>query len=102
MGTYLNSQRVVFIALLLLIVSLLYSSTFYAPFNFDDEVVILQTKDGLEFSVTNQARKKCAVFGRKPVFVHDDGIYSFGRRLANFKCVLSQKKITGKTFNDYR
>ena len=40
MGTYLNSQRVVFIALLLLIVSLLYSSTFYAPFNFDDEVVI--------------------------------------------------------------
>ena len=40
MGTYLNSQRVVFIALLLLIVSLLYSSTFYAPFNFDDEAVI--------------------------------------------------------------
>ena len=40
METYLNSRRVVFIALLLLIVSLLYSSTFYAPFNFDDEVVI--------------------------------------------------------------
>ena len=40
MGTYLNSRRVVFIALLLLIVSLLYSSTFYAPFNFDDEAVI--------------------------------------------------------------
>ena len=40
METYLNSRRVVFIALLLLIVSLLYSSTFYAPFNFDDEAVI--------------------------------------------------------------
>ena len=40
MGTYLNSRRVVFIALLLLIVSLLYSTTFYAPFNFDDEIVI--------------------------------------------------------------
>ena len=40
METYLNSRRVVAIALLLLIVSLLYSSTFYAPFNFDDEVVI--------------------------------------------------------------
>ena len=40
METYLNSPRVVFIALLLLIVSLLYSSTFYAPFNFDDEAVI--------------------------------------------------------------
>ena len=40
METYLNSRRVVFIALLLLIVSLLYSSTFYAPFNFDDEFVI--------------------------------------------------------------
>ena len=40
METYLNSRRVVFIALLLLIVSLLYSSTFHAPFNFDDEVVI--------------------------------------------------------------
>ena len=40
METYLNSRRVVFITLLLLIVSLLYSSTFYAPFNFDDEAVI--------------------------------------------------------------
>ena len=40
METYLNSRRVVFIALLLLIVSLLYSSTFYAPFNYDDEAVI--------------------------------------------------------------
>ena len=40
MGTYLNSRRVVFIALLLLIVSLLYSSTFYAPFNYDDVAVI--------------------------------------------------------------
>jgi len=40
METYLNSRRVVVIALLLLIVSLLYSSTFYAPFNFDDEAVI--------------------------------------------------------------
>jgi len=40
METYLNRRRVVFIALLLLIVSLLYSSTFYAPFNFDDEFVI--------------------------------------------------------------
>ena len=53
-------------------------------------------------SVTKQAQEKCAVFGRKAVFVHDDGIYSFGRCLANFKCVLSQKKITGKTLNDYR
>ena len=40
METYLNSRRVVFITLLLLIVSLLYSSTFYAPFNFDDEAAI--------------------------------------------------------------
>lgn len=40
MEAYLNSRRVVVIALLLLIVSLLYSSTFYAPFNFDDEAVI--------------------------------------------------------------
>jgi len=53
-------------------------------------------------SVTKQAQEKCAVFGRKAVFVVDDGVYSFGRRLANFKCVLSQKKITGKTLNDYR
>ena len=40
-------------------------------------------------SVTKQAQEKCAVFGRKAEFVHDDGIYSFGRRLANFKCVKS-------------
>ena len=53
-------------------------------------------------SVTKQAQEKCSVFGRKAVFVVDDGVYSFGRRLANFKCVLSQKKITGKTLNDYR
>ena len=53
-------------------------------------------------SVTKQAQEKCAVFGRKAVFVHDDGITSFGRRLANFKCVVSQKKNTGKTLNDYR
>ena len=53
-------------------------------------------------SVTKQAQEKCAVFSRKAVFVVDDGVYSFGRRLANFKCVVSQKKITGKTLNDYR
>ena len=53
-------------------------------------------------SVTKQAQEKCAVFGRTAVLVVDDGVYSFGRRLANFKCVLSQKKITGKTLNDYR
>ena len=53
-------------------------------------------------SVTKQAQEKCAVFGSKAVFVVDDGVYSFGRRLANFKCVVSQKKITGKTLNDYR
>ena len=53
-------------------------------------------------SVTKQAQEQCAVFGRKAVFVHDDCIYSFGRRLANFKCVLSQKKIIGKTLDDYR
>ena len=53
-------------------------------------------------SVTKQAQEKCAVFGRMAVLVIDDGVYSFGRRLANFKCVLLQKKITGKTLNDYR
>ena len=53
-------------------------------------------------SVTTQAQEKCAVFGRKAVFVVDDGVYSFGRRLTNFKCVASQKKIIGKTLNDYR
>ena len=40
METYLNRRGVVFFALLAVIVSLLYSSTFHAPFNFDDEVVI--------------------------------------------------------------
>jgi len=40
MGIYLNSRRVGFFALLLVIVSLVYSSTFHAPFNFDDEAVI--------------------------------------------------------------
>ena len=53
-------------------------------------------------SVTKQAQEKCAFFGRTAVLVIDDGVYSFGRRLANFKCALSQKKITGKTLNDYR
>jgi len=38
-------------------------------------------------SVTKQAQEKCAVFSRKAVLVVDDGVYSFGRRLANFKCV---------------
>jgi len=40
MGIYLNNSKTVFLALLLLIISLLYSSTLHAPFNFDDEVVI--------------------------------------------------------------
>ena len=40
METYLNRRGVVFFALLAVFVSLLYSSTFHAPFNFDDEVVI--------------------------------------------------------------
>ena len=47
-------------------------------------------------SVTKQAQEKCAVFGRTAVLVVDDGVYSFGRRLANFKCVVSRKKNTGK------
>ena len=53
-------------------------------------------------SVTKQAQEKCAVFGRKAVFVVDDGIYSFGRRLANFKCVVSSVKEKRKTLKDYR
>ena len=56
METYLNSRRVVFIALLLLIVSLLYSSTFYAPFNFDDEAVI-------KFEI---AQRSDSIFWREP------------------------------------
>ena len=40
MGIYLNNSKTVFLALLLLIISLLYSSTLHAPFNYDDEVVI--------------------------------------------------------------
>jgi len=40
METYLNRRGVVFFALLAVIVSLLYSSTFHASFNFNDEVVI--------------------------------------------------------------
>ena len=52
--------------------------------------------------VTKEAQEKCAVFGRKAVFVYDDGITSIGRRLANFKCVPPQKKITGKTLKDHR
>jgi len=40
METYLNSRKIVFFVLLLVVVSLLYSSTFQAPFNFDDEAVI--------------------------------------------------------------
>jgi len=40
MGVYLNNRRVAFFVLLLIIVSLLYSSTFHAPFNFDDEAVV--------------------------------------------------------------
>ncbi|SVD83707.1 uncharacterized protein METZ01_LOCUS436561, partial [marine metagenome] len=40
MGTYLNNRIAAFFALLLVILSLLYSTTFHAPFNFDDEVVI--------------------------------------------------------------
>ena len=53
-------------------------------------------------SVTKQAQEKCAVFSRKAVLVVDDGVYSFGRRLANFKCVVSRKQNTGKTLSDYR
>ncbi|MBT4259779.1 MAG: hypothetical protein HOD90_07675 [Nitrospina sp.] len=40
MKTDLNRRGVVFFALLAVIISLLYSSTVHAPFNFDDEVVI--------------------------------------------------------------
>ena len=40
MEIYLNKRVVVFCILLLVILSLLYSTTFHAPFNFDDEVVI--------------------------------------------------------------
>ena len=40
MGIYLKNSKTVFLALLLLIISLLYSSTLHAPFNYDDEVVI--------------------------------------------------------------
>ena len=40
MKTDLNMRGVVFFALLAAIISLLYSSTVHAPFNFDDEVVI--------------------------------------------------------------
>ena len=40
MKLYLNNQATVFFFLLLVIVSLLYSSTFHAPFNFDDEAVV--------------------------------------------------------------
>ena len=52
--------------------------------------------------MAKQVQEKCAVFGRKAVFVVNDGVYSFGRRLANFKCVVSRKKNTGKSLNDYR
>ena len=39
-------------------------------------------------SVTKQSTyTQCAVFSRKTVLVVDDGVYSFGRRLANSKCV---------------
>lgn len=40
MEIYLNKRVVVFCILLLVILSLLYSTTFHAPFNFDDEAVI--------------------------------------------------------------
>ena len=40
METCLNKRVVVFFILLLVILSLLYSTTFHAPFNFDDEAVI--------------------------------------------------------------
>jgi protein O-mannosyl-transferase len=40
MGIYSNNQRVAFFAFLLVVVSLLYSTTLQAPFNFDDEVII--------------------------------------------------------------
>ena len=40
MGTYLNNRIAFFFVLLLVIISLFYSSTLNAPFNFDDEVVI--------------------------------------------------------------
>lgn len=40
MEIYLNKRALVFCVLLLVILSLLYSTTFHAPFNFDDEVVI--------------------------------------------------------------
>ncbi len=40
MEIYLNNRKTVFFILLLVILSLLYSSTLHSPFNFDDEVVI--------------------------------------------------------------
>ena len=40
MEIYLNNRKAVFFTLSLVILSLLYSSTLHAPFNFDDEVVV--------------------------------------------------------------
>jgi tetratricopeptide (TPR) repeat protein len=40
MGNYLNNRKTIFFTLSLVILTLLYSSTLHAPFNFDDEVVI--------------------------------------------------------------
>ena len=76
METYLNSRRVVVIALLLLIVSLLYSSTFYAPFNFDDEAVIKFeiAQKGMKPSFPEFEIERTYIFGRT-FFLLDIDIY---------------------------
>jgi len=64
METYLNRRGAVFFGLLAIIVSLLYSSTFHAPFNFDDEVVI-------KFEIEqNEALNKSSVVQKKGAHIY--------------------------------
>ena len=54
-----------------------------------DEISLGTVNDKLNYLLSNIENIKIfdSLFGRKAVFVHDDGITSFGRRLVNFKCV---------------
>ena len=87
MKLYLNNQATVFFFLLLVIVSLLYSSTFHAPFNFDDEAVvkfeIAQNQARLWFEEFYPPRYR-HLFYSSLIFNHSyGGLNPFGYHLVN-------------------
>ena len=87
MGIYLNSRKTLCFVLLLIIVSLLYSSTLHAPFNFDDEAVVkydIVQKEAREWFATFYPPRYRHLFYSSLIFNYSQGgLNPFGYHLVN-------------------